>query len=306
VKPPGRERAPAVVAIFGPTASGKSELAETVADRLGTEVVSADAMQVYRDLPILTNQPARPTRLVGIRDLSETMSVGEYEVLAHTAIDELVGTRGRAVVAGGTGLYLRAALSHLDLPPAPPAGLRDELARTVDELGPAGAHALLAERDPAAAVAVHPNDRRRVVRALELAAIGRSLRPAEERLWSNDMRLPTMLVGLEIGMDELERRIRRRTLLMVDRGAVDEALGAVPASVTAGHVIGLEEFRTLPVAQAVEAVVLRTRRYAAYQRKWLRRLPLDLRLDATRPVERLADEVEAALADTPGHGRESD
>ena len=269
-------------------------------DRLGTEVVSADAMQVYRGLPILTNQPDRPTRLVGIRDLAETMSVGEYEGLAHAAIDELVAERGRAVVAGGTGLYLRAALSHLDLPPAAPDGLRDELERTVDELGPAGAHALLARTDPAR--------RPSFIRTIGGGWYGRSssprsvgsLKPAEERLWSDEMRLPTLLVGLELGMDDLEERIRRRTLRMVDRGAVDEAMGAPSASVTATHVIGLEEFRTLAVPDAVEAVVRRTRRYAAYQRKWLRRLPLDLRLDATQPSGRLADEVEAAVAITRG------
>src|SRR5262245_6385438 len=100
--------------VFGPTASGKSAVAEILADRLGTDVVSADAMQVYRGLPILTNQPERPTRLVAFRELQEEMSVGEFAPLAHEAIDELVRTRGSAVVAGGTGLYLRAALADLD------------------------------------------------------------------------------------------------------------------------------------------------------------------------------------------------
>ena len=106
-----------VIAIFGPTASGKSAVAEAVADELGTEVVSADAMQVYRGLPILTNQPSRPTRLVAIRSLAEEMSVGAYASLAHATIDELVATTGSVVVAGGTGLYLRAALGDLDVPP---------------------------------------------------------------------------------------------------------------------------------------------------------------------------------------------
>ena len=107
-----------MIAIFGPTASGKSVVAGAVADELGTEVVSADAMQVYRGLPILTNQPRRPTRLVAIRSLAEEMSVGAYASLAHEAIDELVATAGSVVVAGGTGLYLRAALGELDRPAA--------------------------------------------------------------------------------------------------------------------------------------------------------------------------------------------
>lgn len=287
--------APAVVAIYGPTATGKSRLAEALADELGTEVVSADAMQVYRGLPILTNQPVRPTRLVGIRDLGDTMSVGEYESLAHREIDELVARNGRVVVAGGTGLYLRATLTDLALPPAPPEGLREELERTVDELGASAAHALLAERDPLAAATVHPNDRRRVVRALELAAVGSSLKPSEERLWSDEMRLPTLLVGLEVPADELERRIRARTLQMVERGVVHEAMAARTPSFTARHVIGLEEFRTLPVEAAVEAVFVRTRRYAAYQRKWLRRLPVGLPLDGRGTAGDLAAEVVAAI-----------
>ena len=106
-----------VIAIFGPTASGKSAVAHALASHLGTEVVSADALQVYRGLPILTNQPAEPTRLIAVRDLSETMSVGEFALLAHEAIDELVSSNDAAVVAGGTGLYLRAALVDLEIPP---------------------------------------------------------------------------------------------------------------------------------------------------------------------------------------------
>src|SRR5213078_4817120 len=120
-----RGRAAEVLAVFGPTATGKTAVAQRLADELATEVVSADALQVYRGLTILTNQPSRPTRLVGIRDLSETMSVGEYARLAHDEIDTLVARTGGAVVAGGTGLYLRAALSDLAVPPAVPSGERE-------------------------------------------------------------------------------------------------------------------------------------------------------------------------------------
>ena len=133
----------AVIAGFGPTASGKTAVAEEVADQVGTEVVSCDAMQVYRGLPILTNQPGRPTALVGIRDLSEEMSVGAYATLAHAAIDELVARTGIAVVSGGTGLYLRAALADLDVPPPPGAGVRERVLAEV-ESDPAAAHARLA------------------------------------------------------------------------------------------------------------------------------------------------------------------
>ena len=113
-----------VIAIFGPTASGKTEVAQEVADRIDGELVSADAMQVYEGLPILTNQSPRPTRLVAIWTLSHDASVAEYQQLAHEAIDEIL-SRGRTpIVVGGTGLYLRAAVAGLELPPAPPPGLR--------------------------------------------------------------------------------------------------------------------------------------------------------------------------------------
>ena len=133
----------AVIAVFGPTASGKTAVAEAIADRLGTEVVSCDALQVYRGLPILTNQPSRPTALVGIRALDEEMSVGAYAALAHEAIDELVGRHGTAVVSGGTGLYLRAALADLAVPPPPAAGVRERILAEV-ERDPEAAHERLA------------------------------------------------------------------------------------------------------------------------------------------------------------------
>src|SRR5437899_9489325 len=121
-----------VLAVFGPTGSGKSAVGEQLAERLATEVVSADAMQAYRGLPILTNQPERPTRLVGIWPLAHDGSVGEYAGLAQAAVDELVEERGRAVVAGGTGLYLRAALAELELPPRPAPGARERWEATYD------------------------------------------------------------------------------------------------------------------------------------------------------------------------------
>ena len=114
-----------VVAIFGPTASGKTAVAELVAQRLRGEVVSVDSMQAYRGLPILTAQPARPTRLVGIWPLSHEGSVGEFAEWAHGAIDELRADGRLPVLAGGTGLYLRAALVDLGLPPAPLRWRRD-------------------------------------------------------------------------------------------------------------------------------------------------------------------------------------
>jgi tRNA dimethylallyltransferase len=281
-----------VVAVFGPTAAGKSAVAEAVADRLGTEVVSADALQVYRGLPILTNQPLRPTRLVGICDLSDEMSVGSFAGLAHEAVDELVAGRGSAVVAGGTGLYFRAALADLAVPPKAAAAVRTRWEEAYDA-DPGGAYATLAERDPAAAARVHRNDRRRVVRALELTDAGASLAPERSRLWDGRTRRPTLIVGLDVATDVLSGRIERRTEEMFRRGVVDEvrrALAAQPSR-TAEKALGLREIAELDPDQARERVVARTRRYAAYQRKWMRRIPGIVMIDADRPSLEVADAI---------------
>ena len=281
-----------VVAIFGPTASGKTAVAEAVADRLATDVVSADAMQVYRGLPLLTNQPARPTRLVGMWPLSHDSSVGEYQRLAHAAVDELVSTRGSAVVAGGTGLYLRAALADLELPPAadPAARVRWEAEYDRD---PAGAFVALSARDSVAAAALHVNDRRRVVRALELSEMGMSLAPESDRLWGPLTRHPTIIVGLEVSSDELEQRIVARTTAMFEAGVVAEVADALaqPLSRTAAKALGLDEIASLPAAAARERVIVRTRQYAAYQRKWMRRIPGLVGVDARRPADEVASEI---------------
>jgi tRNA dimethylallyltransferase len=261
-----------VIGIFGPTASGKSLVGETVAARLGGEVISADSMQVYRGLPILTNQS--PARLVAIWPLEKDASVGEYAPLAHAAIDEVLEADRTPIVVGGTGLYFRAALAELELPPAPAPGARERWAAAYDA-APAETHARLRELDPAAAEVVHANDRRRVVRALELAEAGASLRPADDRLWAAQTRRPTLIVGLDVPKDELERRIVARTHAMFERGVEEEVRAALagPISQTARKTLGLDEIATLPREEAIEAIIVRTRRYAAYQRKWMRRIP---------------------------------
>lgn len=285
-------RRPEVIAVFGPTASGKTAVADALANRLGTEVVSADALQVYRDLPILTGQPERPTRLVAIRDSSEEMSVGEYAALAHAAIDDLVEANGVAVVAGGTGLYLRAALVNLAVPPAPPPGRRGRW-ESVYDADPAAAHARLETVDPPAAATVHPNDRRRVVRALELVEAGTSLVPEHDRLWSEEMRRPALVVGLAVSPERLDGRIRERTKQMFEGGVAEEVRRALkqPVSRTAEKALGLRELAVFPREQAFERIVIRTRQYAAYQRKWMRRIPGIVMIDADRPPNEVADAI---------------
>jgi tRNA dimethylallyltransferase len=288
-----------VIGLFGPTASGKSDIAAAVTELLPSEVVSADAMQVYDGLPILTNRSPHPERLVGIWPLSHLASVGEYAPLAHAAIDEILSADRTPLVVGGTGLYFRAALADLELPPAPAPGARERWGQLYDEAGERAAHGRLDELDPAAAARIHPNDRRRVVRALELAEAGHSLVPRRDSLFGGAWRHPTLLIGLDVAKPELDRRIAERTRRMFDAGVEEEvrrALSAEP-STTAKKIIGLDEVATLPREEAIEALIVRTRRYAAYQRKWLRRLEGLVIVAADRPPEEAAAEI-VALART--------
>jgi len=278
-----------VLGIFGPTASGKTAVAEAIARRIPAELISADSAQLYRGLPILTNQS--PAALVAIWELDREGSVVEYQELAHAAVDSALDAGRAAVVVGGTGLYFRAAVGALDVPPAPVAGVRERWARLYDERGAEEAHGLLAERDPAAAAAVHPNDRRRVVRALELAEAGHSLRG--DHLWAEETRHRTLVVGLDVPPEELGRRIEERTRAMFDAGVEAEVRAALagPLSSTARKIMGLREVAELPREQAIAALAARTRRLAAYQRKWMRRIPGLVSVRGDRSPDEVADEI---------------
>jgi tRNA dimethylallyltransferase len=278
---------PTVLGIFGPTGSGKSAVAVEVAQRIPAELVSADSMQIYGGLPVLTNQDAG-ARLVGIWPLDRQGTVGEYQQLAHEAIDEIVAGGRTAVVVGGSGLWFQAALTEVELPPEVSASARARWERLYDRRGAATAHGLLEGRDPRAAARVHPNDRKRVVRALELWQAGTTLVPEKPRLWTADLRLPTVVVGLDVARDELARRIRTRAEAMFEQGVVEEvrATGEVVP-----QVLGLEAVRTLPREKALEELVRATERFAAYQRKWMRRIPGILKIDANRPSGEVADAI---------------
>jgi tRNA dimethylallyltransferase len=278
-----------VIAIFGPTASGKSAVAEKLAQLVPAVLVSADSAQLYRGLPVLTNQS--PAALVGIWDLDHEASVAEYQPLAHGEIDAALDAGRTPIVVGGTGLYFRAALAELDVPPAPEPGVRERWQRVYDEEGAEAAHARLAAVDPDAAATVHPNDRRRVVRALELAEAGHSLRG--DRLWSMDLRHSTVVVGLDVPAAELDARIEGRTRAMFEAGVEEEVCLAVsrPLSSTARKIMGLREVAELPRAEAEAELCMRTRRFAAYQRKWMRRIPGLVTVEANRSPDEVADEI---------------
>ncbi len=237
-----------VVAIFGPTASGKSEVAQALADRIGTEVVSADALQVYRGLPILTNQPARsdasrrhPRRLRddvrrrvrNARPRRDRRPRGDQRGAPSSQAGR-VCTSARRSSTWTSRRQLRPRLA----PVSNASTTRIRTRRTTR----------LRELDPAASEAVHRNDRRRVVRALELAEGGASLVPSEDRLWSTHLRRPTLVVGLDVPPEELERRIAARTAAMVEHGVADEVRAVVrsPVSATAGKALGLARARDPP------------------------------------------------------------
>jgi tRNA dimethylallyltransferase len=277
-----------VVALFGPTASGKTATAVALAERGAGEVVAADAMGLYAGLPILTAQPTAaesaraPHRLVGIWPLDHEGAVGEYAGLAHAAIDELRAQDRLAILTGGSGLYLRAALVDLRLPPRVDDSVRRWCEDLYDREGAEAAHADLARRDPNAAAVIHPNDRRRVVRALELAHMGSSLRPPVDRLWSEELRVPAQVFALDWDPDALTRRIELRTDAMLAGGALDEVRALLrdgPAlSGTARTIHGLADCIAhlegrISLEELRARIVLQTRRYSRRQRVWLRRIP---------------------------------
>ena len=237
-----------VLAVFGPTASGKTAVAEAVADRIPAEIVSADSMQVYRGLPILTNQPDRPTHLVGVWELDHEASVGEYEELAHAAIDEVLELAKTPIVVGGTGLYLRAALAELDLPPAPAPGERNRWEAFYDAEG-AGERARAACRPRPRGCRRRPSERPAPGRPCSRARGGRPLaRAGTGPALDGDTRHPTLIFGFELPPEELERRIVARTAAMFEAGVQDEVRQALahPISQTARQAHGARGGRDPP------------------------------------------------------------
>lgn len=295
-----------VVAIFGATASGKSALALALARRVACEIVSVDAMQVYAGVETLTNQPSAaereqvPHHLVGYLQLSEASSVGAYAPRAHAAIDAIAERGATPLVVGGTGLYLRAALTDLALPPAVPAAERARWEAFYDERGGVAALAELAGRDPRAAERLHANDRRRVVRALELAGQGASLAPEHDRLWGDGMRRPAAVAVVGWPRAELRARIALRTEAMLAGGAVEEVralreAGVVP-SPTAARILGLAQIGAYldgaaTLAKCAGEITLRTGQYARRQETWARRIPGVIELAGADGPERNADRL---------------
>jgi tRNA dimethylallyltransferase len=294
-----------VIAVFGPTGVGKTAVSLALGQRLGAlgehpVAVSADALQVYAGLETLTGvatkeeQAGLEHRLIAFLPVDATFSAGQYAELAHAEIDRLLADDKRPIVVGGTGLYLRAALTELSLKPAPPEGVRERWIAELERRGSAALHSTLAERAPWAAAEIDPADRQRVVRALELLEVGELERPAEEsELWSASMRHRTLLVGLTMDRERLYAAIDARVETMLAAGVQEEVrrANAAGASDTARKALGFEEL----LAGDIEAMKRRTRNYARRQLTWMRKLPGVLKVDVTgRSAEAVAAEVAQA------------
>jgi tRNA dimethylallyltransferase len=272
------------IAIFGPTGVGKTAVAIGLAERLRERgedpvAISADALQVYEGLETLTgaanaDERARlEHRLLSFVPVTDAFSAGEFAARAHEEIDAALAAGRRPIVVGGTGLYLQAALTDLELRPPPAPGVRERIAAEVAEHGSQAMHARLAERAPRAAAAIEPGDRTRVIRALELLEMGEEPAPAgeESRLWTASLRHPTLLAGLVMDRAALYERIDARVDAMVAAGAAEEVrrADAAGASHTARKALGFEEL----LGGDVEAMKRRTRNYARRQLTWMRKLP---------------------------------
>ncbi|MGK2879188.1 MAG: tRNA (adenosine(37)-N6)-dimethylallyltransferase MiaA [Solirubrobacterales bacterium] len=294
---------PGVVAIFGPTGIGKTAVAIELAKLLrgGGEdpvAVSVDSMQVYRELPILTGaadaaeRAELEHRLIGNVSVADSYDVATHAKLAHAEIDALRAEGRRPIVVGGTGLYLRAALTELDLMPKPREGVRERLAVELDQDGLEALYARLEREAPDLAAEVDPNNARRVVRALETLEQG--LNPAardENRLWTEGTRVPTDLFALVMDRAALNGRIEQRVDQMVEGGAADEVRGAEPlAGRTARQALGFEELLT----GDIDLMKTNTRRYAKRQLTWLNKLSGATLIDVT---DRAPEDVATAILD---------
>ncbi len=311
---PRGDDAPVVVGVVGPTASGKSELGLRIAEELGGEIVGADAMQLYRGMDIGTAKLTRaerrgiPHHQLDVLDVVEEASVAAYQREARADIEAIRERGAHPVLVGGSGLYVRAALDRLEIPPTDPQvrARWEDPVRSTAEL-----YAALAERDPAAAAAIDRNNRRRVVRALEVIEL--TGRPFSATMPELDYVRPTVVVGLAPPRPVLDRRIDRRVELMWAGGLLAEVRGLTALGLrhgrTAGRALGYAQALgqldgLLTEAEAIESTATATRRYARRQESWFRADPRIHWVDPTRTgaVDEAVARLLAAVRDNGGHG----
>lgn len=305
-----------VVALVGPTATGKSDLGLALAHALGGEVVNADAMQLYRGMDIGTakltpdERQGVPHHLLDVLDVHEDASVADYQARARTAFREIEGRGNRSVAVGGSGLYVRALLDHMEFP-GTDAEVRARLEDRVEAEGSRALHAELAAVDPVAADGIGPRNARRIVRALEVIEI--TGRPYSASLPQHVYEVPAVQIGLDCDRAVLDARMAERVERMWSRGLVEEVehLRAHGMGRTASRAVGYAEVLAmlrgeLTPDEARDAVAAGTRRLARKQMGWFGRDPRVHWLDAQDPdlVERALGLV--AAADAGGLGLATD
>jgi tRNA dimethylallyltransferase len=284
---PGGDRRPGpVLALVGPTASGKTALALELAPRLGAEVVSADAMLVYRGMDIGTAKPTPeeralvPHHLVDLVDPGEDFSVARFQPLARAAIDQVLGRGRLPLLVGGSGLYFHAVVDEFVFPPTD-AAVRARLESEAAAGGLPAMYQRLAAGDPAAAARIQPGNLRRVVRALEVVELtGRPFSSFRGAMDAPVSRYRLTVLGLDPGTEALRTRVAERVAAMAEAGLAEEVrrLATRPLSRTARQALGYKELLDAlelgaPLQQALDAVVRRTRAYARRQLAWFRRDP---------------------------------
>lgn len=280
-----------VIGLLGPTAVGKTAVAAALAQALGVRVISCDSMQVYSGFPILTNQPSAREMtevehaLVGFLDPLAVFSAVEYAALAQPLLEDDLDRSGYALVAGGTGLYLRAAVAPLAVAPGDPE-VRARLEERAAAEGSGALHSELARLDPVAAASVDPRNARRVIRALEAVSVAGGAWSGRDDLWNPLYSHPTLVVGLTLDRSRLYPRIDARAGRMLREGAVDEVLGfrqrygleaTQPGGPGIRSAIGYSEISRylsdeISREEAAAEMAAATRRYARRQSTWLRKV----------------------------------
>jgi tRNA dimethylallyltransferase len=290
----GQRRVIRVIAVVGPTATGKSELAIALAERIGGEVINADSMQLYRGMDIgtakvpITERGGVPHHLLDIWPVTKYAAVAEYQQRARAQIEAVSGRGHVPVLVGGSGLYLRGALDRLEFPGESPS-IRARLYRELDELGPSALHRRLADVDPPAAAAILPSNGRRIVRALEVIELTGG--PFIASMPGFESVYDTVFIGLD--RDDLDQRVEQRVHRMMQLGLLDEIRGLLAAglrgSPTAGKALGYAQLLAViddagaivgDVDEAVAVTIRATRRFVRRQRSWFRRDPRVHWLDA--------------------------
>ncbi|MFC6150592.1 MULTISPECIES: tRNA (adenosine(37)-N6)-dimethylallyltransferase MiaA [Mumia] len=274
-----------VVAVVGPTAAGKSDLAVALAQRIGGEIVNVDAYQIYRGMDVGTaklpedERGGVPHHLLDVLDVSDSATVAEFQGWARAAIDDIRGRDAVPVLVGGSALYVRAVVDAFEFPGTDPE-VRSRLEEELRTLGPEALHRRLAEQDPQAAASILVSNGRRIVRALEVVEItGRPFAaslPAHTAFY-DDVRM----IGVDVPRDVLDDRITRRVDRMWEAGLVDEvrALGSgLATSRTASRALGYSQVLaflagTMSEDEAKDATVRGTRKFARRQDSWFRKDP---------------------------------